>query len=121
MTIEKLIDEYRELARNCYQVDFSDRKAVKKNNDSVTRMYTIVDRVIKEFGSDGISKLKTLLDIEDHHTNVWIATHLLENITLEKTTEDKALGIIEKVASGDDVMALGYQYWIKGWKSTREK
>jgi hypothetical protein len=121
MTADKLIDEYKNLTRNCYRVDYGDKKAIKRNNDSVTRMYQIVETINNEFGTEGISKLKPLLDTVDFQTDLWIATHLLEKVSLDKETEKKALSIIEKVAAGDDALALGYQYWIKDWKLKRSK
>src|SRR5690349_21333023 len=117
MTIDKLIDEYKILASNCQGTDYADKESVKRNNDSVASMYLIIDRIRDEFGRGGLKQLKTLLDIEDHGIKLWAATHLLARVTLDKLIEDKAFGIIEKVALGDDVIAVGYQYWIKDWKS----
>jgi hypothetical protein len=121
MTADELIEEYKKLPRNCYHVDYGDKKAVKRNNDSVTRMYQIIETINNEFGTEGILKLEPLLDTVDFQTNLWIATHLLEKVSLDKETEKKALSIIEKVAAGDDVLALGYQYWIKDWKLKQGK
>ncbi len=121
MTTDELIEEYKSLTRNCYHVDYGDKKAVKRNNDSVTRMYQIVETINNEFGTEGILKLKPLLDIADFQINLWIATHLLEKVSLDTQTEKKALDIIERVATGDDALALGYQYWIKDWKLKRSK
>ncbi len=121
MTADELIEEYKGLTRNCYQIDYGDENAVKKNNDSATRMYQIIETINNEFGTEGILKLKPLLDIVDFQTDLWTATHLLEKVTLDKETEKKALSIIEKVAAGDDGLALGYQYWMKDWKLKRSK
>jgi hypothetical protein len=121
MTADELIEEYKHLTQNCYDIDYGDKKAVRKNNDSATRMYQIVETIISKFGAEGISKLKPLLDIADFRIDLWIATHLLEKVSLDKETEKKAFSIIEKVAAGDDVLALGYQYWIKDWKLKRSK
>ncbi len=116
MTIEELLNEYQKLAKYCYNVDFADKKAVKKNNDSVDRTYQIIEIIKSEFGNEGISELKKLLDTSEFDINLWVATDLLEKFSLDKETERKALDIIEKVAAGDDVLALGYQHWIKDWK-----
>ena len=86
-TIEELIEEYKGLPKNCYQIDYSNKKALKKNNTSVKRMYEIVETINKEFGEDGVSKLTALLDREDFRTNLWIATQLLEKVALDKATE----------------------------------
>lgn len=121
MTADELVEEYKTLPRNCFQIDYGDKIALKKNNDSVTRMYQIVDTIKNEFGTDGILKLKPLLDVIEFQTNLWIATHLLEKITLDDQTEKKALSIIEKVAAGDDTLALGYRYWMNEWRLKRNK
>lgn len=121
MTVDELIEEYKNLTKNCFHVDYSDKKAVKRNNDSVTRMYQIIETINNEFGTEGILKLKPLLDVTDFQIDLWIATHLLEKSSLDKETEKKALTIIEKVAAGDDALALGYQYWIEDWKLKRSK
>ena len=116
-TIEDLVEEYKGLTKNCYQVDYSNKKALKKNNDSVKRMYEIIETVKNEFAADGILELASLLDDENNRTNLWIATQLLEKVALDKQTEEKAFRIVEKVAKGDDILELGYRYWINDWKS----
>ena len=121
MTADELVEEYKGMIRNCYQIDYGDKKTVKKNNDSVTKMYQIIETINREFGTEGILKLKPLLDIVDFQTDLWTATHLLEKATLDKETEKKALSINEKVAAGDDALALGYQYWMKDWGLKRSK
>ena len=120
-TIDDLVEEYKGLTKNCYQVDYSNKKALKKNNDSVKRMYEIIETVKNEFAADGILELASLLDDENYRTNLWIATQLLENVTLDKQTEEKAFRIVEKVAKGDDILALGYRYWINDWKSKHDR
>lgn len=84
-------------------------------------MYQIVETIYNKFEKEGIIILKPLLDAVDFKINLWIATHLLEKVPLVKETEEKAFSIIEKVAAADDVLVLGYQYWIKEWKLIRVK
>lgn len=84
-------------------------------------MYQIVETINIQFGTDGIQKLKPLLDIADLRTNLWIATHLLEKVSLDKETENKALDIIKKAAEGNDLSALGYQYWLRAWNSKQDR
>ena len=115
MTLSELIEEYKELPKHCYRINYSGKEAVKKNNAAVARMYAIVETVVTTFGTEGTSKLAALLEIEDHQTNLWIATHLLEKVSLDKETEMKALSIIDNVAAGDDVVAIGFRYWLKVW------
>ena len=121
MIIDDLIEEYKKLPRYCYAIDYNDKNAVEKNNKSVKRMYQIVETINIEFGIEGIQKLKPLLDIVDFRTNIWIATHLIEKVSLDKETENKALDIIKKVAEGNDLSALGYQYWLRDWNSNRDR
>ncbi len=119
MTADELIEEYKNLPRNCYHVDYSDKKAVKRNNASVERMYQIIETINNDFGKEGILKLKALLDITDFQTNLWIAIHLMEKVALDKETEKKALSIIEKAAAGDG--GLGFRYWLRDWKLKQER
>jgi hypothetical protein len=119
MTTDELIEEYKGLPQNCYEINYADKKAVKKNNNSVKRMYKIIDILIKDGGNEWVSEFKKLLDSEDYRTNLWAATHLLEKLKLEEETETKALEIIKKAATGDDVLAQGYKYWLRDWESKR--
>jgi hypothetical protein len=119
MTVEELVNEYRELPKNCYDVDYSSPDAIKLNNDSVKRMYKIVQQLNKEFGAKGIEKIKPLLDVTTHRTNLWIAVHLLEKGNPDQETEKKALGIIERFSNGDDLLAAGYKSWLKAWKAKK--
>lgn len=118
MTADELIEEYKRLLENCYQVNYADKKALRRNNDSVERMYRIIE-LLKAEGNEEISKFKKLLDIEDYRTNLWAATHLLEKVNLDEDTEIKALEIIKKAAMGDDVLGQGYKYWLRDWISKR--
>jgi hypothetical protein len=119
MTAEDLINEYKTLPKNCYEIDYSNRDAIKLNNDSVKRMYKIVQQLNKEFGAKGIEKIKPLLDVTDYRTNLWLATHLLEKAKPDPETETKALGIIEKFSNGNDLLAAGYKSWLKAWKAKK--
>jgi hypothetical protein len=117
MTAEQLVNEYKNLPRDCYNVNYSDESAIKKNNAAVKRMVKIVQTLQKQFGSNGISKLKPLLDIDDWRTNLWVATHLLEKATLDDETENKALAIIESFANSDDIQAASYRQWLNRRKN----
>jgi hypothetical protein len=79
-TLDQLVEEYKSLPQFCNNVNYSDEAAIKKNNQAVKRMIKIVRAITSKFGPTGIHKLKPLLDIEEHKTNLWIATHLLEAI-----------------------------------------
>jgi hypothetical protein len=122
MTIDNLIKVYIGLAKNCHDVDYADKRAVRRNNDSAKRMGAIVGEINDKFGTDGIRRFNPVLDITDYKTNLWAAVHLLKIVdNLDKSMETKALGIIKKVAAGDDLEALGFKYWIKDWELSRRK
>ena len=115
MTLDKLIDEYKTLPKICALTNYADKKSVKANNKAVDRMYEIVS-LVNDFGPKGTKTFSALLDISDHKTNIWAATHLLEKLAFEEPTGIRALQIIEEVAKGDDLQAAGYQIWLKNYK-----
>ncbi len=116
MTLEHLIEEYKTLPPLCDNIDFANPDAIRKNNDAIKRMVKIVKAVKREFGPKGISHLKKLLDIQDHKTNLWIATHLLENVELDPETENKAVNIVKTVSATDPILKSSYEHWIQNWK-----
>lgn len=115
--LDELMNEYALLAKDCYEINYGDKSSVRRNNKAVTRMYFIVDKV--KGNVDTISRFKELLKVEVYRTNLWAATQLLEKVPLDDSTENEALQIIQKAASGHDAMALGFQYWLKDWKSRK--
>lgn len=119
MEIDKLIAEYKEQAAICAKTDYADKKSVRQNNKAVDRMYAIVTTIDRNFGPDGIVKFQELLDVKENNIDLWSATHLLEHLKVETSIEKKALTIIETVAKGKGVEALGYQYWLKDWYEKR--
>jgi hypothetical protein len=119
MEIDKLIAEYKEQAAICAKTDYADKKSVRQNNKAVDRMYAIVTTIDRNFGPDGIVKFQELLDVKENNIDLWSATHLLERLKVETSIEEKALTIIETVAKGKGVEALGYQYWLKDWYEKR--
>jgi hypothetical protein len=112
-SLDELVSEYRGLPQFCENVNYADEAAIKKNNHSVKRMIKIVKSVHKNFGIAGVQKLKPLLDIEEHKTNLWIATHLLEEVDVDQQLEEKALAIIRRVSATDPVLKVGYEHWLK--------
>ncbi len=117
MEIDNLIEEYRNLPKICAKIDYADKKSVKANNKAVSRMYKIVDLLNQD--SIGFARFKELLDINEYKTNLWVATHILEKMNPEKDTERKALNIIQDAAAGNDILALGYQTWLKNYKKNK--
>ena len=119
MTLDELINEYKKLPQLCFNADYADKKALKRNNDSALRMYEIVGLVRDHYGADGLREISALLDIEDYQTNRWLATQLLERVKLDDEIMVKALSIIKQVAEGDDPSAIGFQIWLQNWNDGR--
>jgi hypothetical protein len=116
MTLDQLIDEYKKLPKVCALTNYADIKTVAVNNKAVERMYEIVSSVA-EFGPDGVQKFADLLDISEHDTKVWAATHFLEKLSFDELTGRRALNIIETVANGRGIQATGYKLWLKDFKT----
>lgn len=121
MTVDDLVNEYKLLPKNCYEIDYSNPDAIKLNNDSVKRMYKIVQQLNRDFGPKGIEKIKPLMEVTDYRTNLWLAVHLLEKAKLDQGTEIKALEIVEQFSNEDDILAAGYKSWLKAWKVKNAK
>ena len=115
--LDRLIAEYKSLPQFCGDnVDYADKKAVKKNNRAMDRMSKIVETIKDKFGKEGINKLTALLDIEDHKTNLCIATDLLNQADVDAKTEAKALEVIRRVSSTDDLLSLGFKVWLENYE-----
>ena len=112
-SLDQLIEEYKSLPQFCENINYSDEASIKKNNQSVKRMIKIVKTGVKTFGGHGIHKLQPLLDIEEHKTNLWIATHLLEEVEVDQALEEKALAIIKRVSATDPLLKISYDHWLK--------
>lgn len=115
MTLIELIDEYKQMASICHNVDYADKKSVKLNNKSVTRMYQIVDKIKAEFGEIGVTEFAKLIDIKQDRVDLWASIQMLEKMKVEKDAEKKALSII-KVEAKD---SLGHQYWLKSFQDKK--
>ncbi|WP_074410353.1 MULTISPECIES: hypothetical protein [Aquimarina] len=114
---KSLIDDYRKQTKICSKNDCLKKSSIKKNNKAVDRMYQIVDLISKNNCQNEIDKFSKLLYDKKNRTNLWSAIHLLEKLTFDKQTEKTALKIIQNVAKGDSIEALGFQYWLKEYKS----
>ncbi len=82
-------------------------------------MRKIVEIIKDKFGKQGIDKLTALLDIEDHKTNLSIATNLLNQVEVDAETEAKALEIIRRVSSTDELLNLGFKVWLEDYEKRR--
>ena len=116
MTLIELIDEYRHLTSICNSIDYSDKKSVKLNNNSVTRMYQIIDKIKTAFGDNGVTEFAKLIDIKQDRTDIWASVQMLEKMPVDKIVEAKALTIIKQEAKH----SLGMEYWLKNYQDNKK-
>ena len=116
MTLTELIDEYKQMASICHNFDYADKKAVKRNNKAVSRMYEIVHNIRKEFGDNGVTEFAKLIDIKQDRVDLWASIQMLEKMAIDKDTEKKALVIIKEEAKD----SLGHQYWLKSYQDKKK-
>ncbi|MEO9257084.1 MAG: hypothetical protein ABI207_01810 [Crocinitomicaceae bacterium] len=115
-----LIQEYLVLTKTCASTDFGNKKSVRLHNKSVDRMYEIVEKIGYEKTTETIEDFTNLLDVADNKTNIWVATHLLERIPVDKKAEGKALNIIQQVASGESTESMGFKIWLENYNKKRK-
>jgi hypothetical protein len=111
MELNELLEEYKQMATICNNIDYSNKKSVASNNRAVTRMYQIVEKIKTEFEENGIIEFAKLIDYKQDKTNLWASVHMLEKMTVEKEIEAKALKIIKEEAKE----SLGMEYWLKNY------
>lgn len=116
MTLTELIDEYKQMAAICHNIDYADKKSVQRNNKAVKRMYQIVDKINYEFNDDGVTAFSKLINIRQDRVDLWAAIQMIEKLKVDKTIETKALAIIKEEAKD----SLGHQYWLKSYHDKKE-
>jgi len=121
MNLNDLISEYRMQTEICAAIDYSDMVTVKRNNRAVSRMYSIVEQIGRDHGEDGMRAFAVLLEERTNRTDLWAATHLLERLKPSPEIEREALVIIEAEAAKKGADGMGYQVWLKNWKSKRDQ
>lgn len=119
MNLDQLISDYRSQTEICEAINYSDMATVKRNNRAVSRMYSIVEQISKEHGEKGMRAFSVLLEEQANRTDLWAATHLLERLKPTPEIEREALIIIEAEAAKKGADGMGYQVWLKNWKSQR--
>jgi len=112
---KKLIEEYKNLAKQCANTDYGDKSSVKLHNQSVDRMYEIVEAIGYELTEETPEQFCGLLDITENKTNLWAATHILDRLPIDKSIETKALSIIRQAAESDDINGMGFKIWLEDW------
>ena len=111
-----MINEYKRYASICSQTDYEEKESVTSHNNAVDQMYRIVIEAAK-IGPDSINELAELLD--DKIAAPWLAHHLIEKTEIPKTLEGKCFEIIENIALGSDVDAMGEKQWLREWKNKK--
>jgi transcription initiation factor TFIIIB Brf1 subunit/transcription initiation factor TFIIB len=99
MRMHDLIKQYVALCKSHSETDFSDRQAVLKANDTMRQLSAIVRQLrspslIKEFS--------LLLDNTEYKINLWVAHHIVEQLSVDEETEERALEIIRQHARKND-------------------
>ncbi len=94
--------------------DYSDKRKVKKSNKLADRNRKIATLIDKE--NDAIkTEYLCLLDSPDEDVRGWVAHHVIELMTFDKTTKAKALKIIQSEAENhpDNLIRLGNTMWLE--------
>jgi len=121
MTLQELINEYKEQAIICSKINYSQKKSINANNITIKRMYEIVDSINYQFGTEGAEEFTKLYDMKDYNLNVLSATHSLEKMNLGREEKEKALDIIKEVAKHNDTQGLGFKRWLKDYEAKNKK
>jgi hypothetical protein len=116
--MHEMIEEYRQCASICATTDYGDKKAVRRHNQAVDKMYRIVETAAKQ-GSAAVSVLIPLL--EEPPCAKWLAHQLLEKTETDPETELKCLAIIEALSKGEGPGALGEQYWLRDYRKKKDE
>ena len=112
MNINELKLEYLNLTKICAEIDYSDKKSVKRNNSAVNRMYEVMNLLSKRNNQMEILNFAELLTVVENKTNLWVAAQMLEKLNVDEKTEQNALKIIKKAAEGDGTEGMGFRSWL---------
>ena len=119
MTLNDTIEKYKQLTEICMKTDYANKNSVKEHNQSVNKMYEIVNNLLEKFGGSGLVEFEKLLLVEENKTNVWASFLILEILNPNKEIEKEALKIIRKISEGNSAEALGCKYWLKNWEAKK--
>ncbi|HTE32422.1 MAG TPA: hypothetical protein VK666_18705 [Chryseolinea sp.] len=116
MTLHDLIQKYKLQTKICYDIEHDDEATSAINNKAVATMYEIVEQVNKDFGGEGVDEFAKLLGITENDTYLWAAAQIMEKMQPDEMIRAKALKIIRDKATGDDIDALSFRYWLRDWE-----
>jgi hypothetical protein len=108
--VQKLISEYISNSKVCEQTDYKNDSSIKKHNQSVDRMYEIVEE-IKSLGDNAISQLAELLN--HPVSSKWLAHHLIERVSIADDLKKKCIHIIRNIAKDNTPNSLGEKMWLE--------
>ena len=117
-SFDSLVEKYKNYAKVHFEVDYGDKKSVKKGNQAARDMRRIAYE-INELYMDKIERFAELLSEGAYKKDIWVAHHILECMNYSREIEKKALNVIEKYSMGDSAEALGNKMWLKDWKSKK--
>jgi hypothetical protein len=116
MTLSEIIAKYQDQTAICATTDYSDRKSIKAHNKAVDKMYKLIQALQSDFQKADIGEFAQLLNVSKNMTNLWVATQMLEKLSLEKDIVRKSLSIIREEARSNRPDAIGFQMWLKDWE-----
>lgn len=112
----KLIEEYLSNIRlmKLGLDDYDDKGKIKKSNKLADRNRKIAKLIDKE-SHDIKAEYLCLLDSPDEDVRGWVAHHVIELMTFDKTTRMKALKVIKSEAENhsDNLIRLGNTMWLE--------
>jgi len=108
--VEKLILEYINSCEICEYTDYQSKSSVKRHNQSVDRMYEIVEE-IKSLGDNATHQFAELLN--HPVSSKWLAHHLIEKVSISEELKYKCINIIRKLAMDNSQTGLGEKMWLE--------
>ena len=110
----ELICEYISAALELQDVDYADKKSVRKHNDSADRMRAIA-RQIEDERPDLKDAFCQLLFHENKSVRLWTAHYMLEVMRYADKSRANALREITVATQDDSVDGLGNKMWLAEW------
>ncbi|NIK80454.1 galactokinase [Paenibacillus castaneae] len=119
-SFDNQIDTYKECAKIHFEIDYSNKKSVKRANKAVVEMIRIAQRINIDFPQK-MDEFSELLNEKKYRLDIWVAHHLLERMNYTKDMEEKAIAVIEEYAKEDSADGLGNRMWLSEWRKKNEK
>ena len=97
--------------------DYADKRKVRKSNKLAGRNIKIAECINTQ--EELKEQFVCLLNSDDRQVRGWVAHHVIERMTYDKATRQKALRVIEDdaVNNPDSVFRLGTKMWLKDYYS----